>query len=896
MYSYPPVPSVRFLAAVAFTMALGPAPAPAAVTDVLSYGLSPSTEPGLRNSEPAISANGRYVAFVSSAPNLVVGDTSTLISPPDVFVFDRDTDTTTLVSLDSTGVQGSEGGYHPAISNDGRYVAFISWSPELVPADLNNAPDVFIRDRVAGTTTRASLDSAGNEGDGECIRPTITPDGRWVAFWSHATNLVTGDTNGFWDVFLHDRDTGDTIRVSVDSAGAEMDVEDTHPWEGPPAVSADGRYVAFRADATNLVAGDTNGVADIFVRDTQTNVTTRVSVDSIAAQADGESRWQVISADGRFVAFASMAGNLVAGDTNELWDIFVHDRTSGATTRVSVDSAGNERPYPWATQPVLSADGRYVAFVAPDVGWNDIFVHDRTTATTTRVSVDSAGNQGHGHAGSVAMSADGRYVAFQSLAPDLVPGDTNGSLLDGGHLGFRNAINASDIFVHDRTTGTTERTPDVAAPPPPGALLLGDGSSVPNGPRAVSLDGRYVAFESMATNLVTGDSNLVGDIFVRDSLLGTTQRVSVDSLGNEGDGRSAYPSISANGRYVAFESMATNLVADDTNGLSDVFVRDRATGQTTRVSVDSAGNPGTWGSHRPSISADGQLVAFSSWSELVAGDLNGASDVFVRDRTAGTTTRVSVDSLGVEGDWISEHPAISGGGRFVAFYSWATNLVIGDTTWFRDVFVHDRTTGATTRVSVDSAGNEADFFSGVETAPTISADGRYVAFDSWATNLVAADTNGASDIFVHDRTTGATTRVSVDSLGNQGAWESFAPSITADGRYVAFESRAANLVPGDWWDTNDVFVHDRTTGVTIRASVDSGGNQGFWDRDSYSAAISPNGACVAFASESVLVPLDANGIADLFLHCSVWPTLNVFADGFESGNVSVWSSSVGYTP
>ncbi len=223
-------------------------------------------------------------------------------------------------------------------------------------------------------------------------------------------------------------------------------------------------------------------------------------------------------------------------------------------------------------------------------------------------------------------------------------------------------------------------------------------------------------------------------------------------------------------------------------------------GTTTRVSVDSAGGQANdFSGAAPSISvdtsisADGRFVVFQSdATNLVAGDTNGASDVFVHDRQTGTTTRVSVDSAGHEATGLypaSGDPAISADGRFVAFDSNATNLVAGDTNSAYDIFVHDRQTGTTTRVSVDSAGNQANGYD-----PSLSADGRFVAFTSGASNLVAGDTNGASDVFVHDRQTGTTTRVSVDSAGWQAYSFSHLPSISADGRFVAFASNATNLV------------------------------------------------------------------------------------------------------
>jgi Tol biopolymer transport system component len=365
---------------------------------------------------------------------------------------------------------------------------------------------------------------------------------------------------------------------------------------------------------------------------------------------------------------------------------------------------------------------------------------------TERVSVDSAGNQGNLPSYSTAISADGRFVAFASDADNLVPGDTNGQ---------------TDIFVHDRKTGATERVSIDSA---------GNQGNLPSFDPAISANGRFVAFRSDADNLVPGDTNGGGppfgaDVFVHDRRTGATERVSIDSAGNQGNLPSFDPAISANGRFVAFSSFADNLVPGDTNGgdllfgAADVFVHDRRTGVTTRVSVDSAGNQANNGSLAPAISANGRFVAFSSDADnLVPGDTNGGggpfltgTDAFVHDHKTGATERVSIDSAGNQGNLPSYSAAISANGRFVAFSSDADNLVPGDTNGETDAFVHDRKTGATERVSIDSAGNQGNNFS---YSAAISANGRFVAFGSLADNLVPGDTNGQIDVFVHDRKTG----------------------------------------------------------------------------------------------------------------------------------------------
>jgi uncharacterized repeat protein (TIGR01451 family) len=386
---------------------------------------------------------------------------------------------------------------------------------------------------------------------------------------------------------------------------------------------------------------------------------------------------------------------------------------------------------------------------------------------------------------------------------------------------------------------------------------------------SISADGRFVAFSSEASNLVAGDTNGLPDIFVRDRGTNQTTRVSVSSTGTQGNSYSYDPSISANGRFVAFSSKASTLVAGDTKGFSDIFVHDRATGQTARVSVDSAGVQANGSSYEPSVSADGRFVAFSSEaSNLVAGDTNGKYDIFVHDRVTRQTTRVSVDGTGAEssGDY-TRSPSISADGRFVAFQSDASTLVAEDTNGAKDIFVHDRTTGQTTRVSVSSAGDQSNGNYSDSESPSISADGRFVAFQSDATNLVAGDTNGVKDIFVHDRTNGQTTRISVNSSGSQSTGNYYGskfPSISADGRFVAFASDAKNLVTGDTNEFPDIFVRDRTTGQTTRVSVSSTGAQSNYESDSPS--ISADGRFMAFeSSANTLVAGDTNESPDIFV-------------------------------
>lgn len=397
-------------------------------------------------------------------------------------------------SVSTAGAEGSGSSDTPALSDDGLIVAFASFAPDLVGGDANGVQDVFVRDEAGPTTERASLGDAGGEGDFAAGEPAIARAGEVVAFVSASTDLVAGDSNGEPDVFVRDLAAATTVRASVADGGGGAEADG--PSEAP-ALSEDGTRVAFASRAANLTAGDTNAVFDVFVRDLSTGSTERASVSGAGAQANAESREPSISGDGTLVAFSSLASNLVGGDSNGAFDIFVRDLSAG---------------------------------------------------TTRRVSLTNAGLQANGDSTRPAISRDGRFVAFVSTATNLVPGDVNG---------------VADVFVRDLAALSTARV-SVGS-----GGLGGDGAS---GRPSISADGRLVAFESAASNLVADDANGASDVFVRDAVGGTTARASVAADGTEGAGQSVRPSISADGARVAFASNAANLVPMDGNSAFDVFV------------------------------------------------------------------------------------------------------------------------------------------------------------------------------------------------------------------------------------------------------------------------------------------------------------------------------------
>lgn len=406
---------------------------------------------------------------------------------------------------------------------------------------------------------------------------------------------------------------------------------------------------------------------------------------------------------------------------------------------------------------------------------------------------------------------------------------------------------------------------------------------------SLSGDGRYVIFQSEASNLVLGDTNGKRDLFIQDRQSGEIARISIGNGGSEADGDTVGGAISEDGNVVAYQSLASNLVPGDTNsgapggGGADIFVYDRVKNETSRVSLVSltgtegtCSTPPTGGvrcnSFDPQLNLDGNLIVFGSlFTNLVSSDTNNVADIFLHDRTTKATERLSVGPGGLESDGVSGNPGISADGRYVIFESTATNLVGAgnDTNGVSDIFVHDRTTHQTVRVSVGVGGIESN---GHSFTPSISRDGRYIAFWSYADNLVANDTNGVADVFVVDWQSPTPTmrRLSVDANGIEGNAESRVPVLSRDGRYVVFESDASNLlgVGGDSNGLTDIYVADLQgigADAIKRVSVGETGGEALGG-PSVTPSISADGRFVSFASEAVnLESGDSNGVADVFV-------------------------------
>jgi Tol biopolymer transport system component len=415
------------------------------------------------------------------------------------------------------------------------------------------------------------------------------------------------------------------------------------------------------------------------------------------------------------------------------------------------------------------------------------------------------------------------------------------------------------------TVGLVAPVADAASPKTKRVSVKSNGGEVDKASfgSVITPDGRYIAFSSNSDDLAGNDSNGRTDVYVRDMQKKKTRLVSIRSNGAQGTEESTTPAISANGRYVAFETYAPNLFKGDMNEDFDIVIRDRKKGKTKLISKSSSGAKGDDGSVDPDMTPDGRYVVFlSRASNLVAGDTMGITHLYIHDRVKKTTKLISKSSSGKRGNGSSGSPSVSASGRFVAFESHADNLVPNDNNGARDIFVHDRKKNRTTIVSVRSDGTDGGFDRD-STHATISADGLTVAFASEG-DLAGSDDNGSMfDVYVHNRSTKKTRHVSVSSDGAGGNIGSHRPSISPEGRFIGFESEADNLVNGDDIGKLDVFIRDRKKGKTKRLSVGTNGSES--DGVSSNSSVSAGGRFVTFTSRAAnLIGSDGNGSSDVF--------------------------------
>lgn len=902
-----------------------------------------------------ISPDGRYVLFASTANNLVLTSSNRPIpalfpAKLNVYLRDRTSGKTILVSANITGTAGGDGDSFPAgISTNGQYVLFESAASNLFANDTNNTTDVFVRDLVNEATILVSMSTNGGVGNGDCGYSVMTPDGRYVAFVSAANNLVPGDTNGIPDVFVRDLQTESTILVSAGAIGRPVSASFPASASEAPAITPDGRYVAFYSTATNLVPGATN-VSDIYVRDLVSGITIWASESARAAAQSAQLGTRIvsynhaISDDGQFVAFAVSPWQ-VSGVPNR--GIILRYNTTGGFTNLVHTNVTESSGLPEDMLSLdMSSDGRFIAFVANTnitTGVTTcILVWDAQSGVTTLASGTLSNTV---PANSICQWPDldptGRFVAFLSSATNLTTNTLGGEyhlyvrdlqlgatmLVDEDGMGFGSGVSPGtapnltedgrlvafecadsdlvnndrnhsiDVFVRDLGSKVTEL---ISARHP--ALP----SATPNGLSSASgfsfnTNGRFAAFMSSADNIVADDTNRSSDVFVRDLVAGTNLLVSVATNGLlSGIGLSSEPAISADGRYVVFSSSAHDLVAGDTNNTQDVFVRDLQTGATTLVSVGI-----NQGAHSPAISSNGRHVLFRSRA-IIYGPPFSNENAFVRDLHTGVTHAMTMNGAPVA--------AMTPDGGFVAFAGQTGSAYVWDSQSASRVYTN--TSSVVSNIAISPQGNRlvyvaaaglsaadriaktnrliAPGLSGSRPGLRFSGDERFLAYANTAAS-VSMDTNGTYDVYLYDFETGANLLVSrgYDSsaaLGGVSDW----PDISSDGRFVSYRSVATNIVPNDSNGVPDIFLYDRQTGINILLSKNRFGDSSA-DSRSLAPVFSGNGRVLLFQSwASDLVAQDFNSSSDVFAFGLLYVTI-VPGESPGEGSTISWPAFPGQT-
>jgi len=666
-------------------------------------------------------------------------------------------------------------------------------------------------------------------GSGDSWAPIISPDGRYVLFASLANNLVV-TSNGtalpvsaalHLNVFLRDRTNGATTLVSVNPTGVCGGNGDSVPT----ALSTNGRYALFESRASDLAAGATNGLTEVFIRDLASDLTFLVSVSTNRGSAIGVCRGSTMTPDGRYVAFVSSAANLVPGDTNGIPDVFVRDLQLGVTTLASTGAqATNAYSLTGSESPDLTPDGRYVAFyttasnLVPGVATGgEIYIHDLVAGTNLWVSGAARALLGTSNAVSFnhVLSAGGDYVAYETCALPTPSWASGQGLI----LRFSPVTGLTDIVFTNAfvATGPAEDIRTIDMTP----------------------DGRFIVFVASLSGTVGASC-----ILLWDAQSGLTTLVSGDLDGNAPTNAICdTPMIDPTGRFVAFLSSATNLVTNSLVGDYHLYVRDVQAGTTTLVDAGTNGagsliNPST----APRLTADGNWLAFECLdASLVPNDRNHDYDVFMHDVAAGTTEMISVHaapfaSASANGPSAISSICVSTNGRWVAFTSEADNLGTNNTLGFRQVFVRDRLTGSNVLASVGTNGLAAD---GICSEPAISGNGCCVAFSSAADNLAVGNAEHTRNVFLRDLQAGTTTLVSVNANGTgPGNDLSESPQTSTDGRFILFLSKASNLASGSFAPgMENLFLRDMHAGATYALSSNG----------VISASMTPDGLLVAFA-------------------------------------------------
>lgn len=745
----------------------------------------------------------------------------------------------TLESVNVTTIaalQRSNGSSTPlAASRDGRYALFRSEASNLLAAgDANRVSDLFLYDAHADSLERVDVGGDGAQADVPFSgRASVSDDGRYVFFGSSASNPAAGTGAGILQIYVRDRVAGTTQLVSRGNDGQPFSAAVTFV-----DASADARYVLL-ATGLPLVGTDANGRYDVYRLDRSTGEYALVSVGIDGQAGNRDTTTAQFSSDGRYVVFMSASGNLVAGDANNFHDLFLRDMDTSVTQIVTRMTNGQPLAVgDYAYLPfgnALSDDGRYVVFnsfsaldPADTNGAFDGYRFDRNDASVRRVTFRTDGSQVGNYGAEISsLSADGATVLVESA--DNITGATS---FEGSARSYRVALGGSavdELRVRPWSWGDTVDS----------CLFAGDAAG-------------YCAFRS--NSLYTFDHDVFTNVYRVDLAPAAARHVSrpAGSPVAYADHDSGYNAVSASadGRYVVFDSMADNLVVPDVNRRLDLFLRDRAAGTTTRIARRPDGAESWCNVGRSVISADGRYVAFDSCDAL-GSSTSTEYQAYRYDRVTGETVLVSRSAGGQAGNLSSIVGGISDDGSVVAFTSYATNLTSDAANLYGEHYVRDLVADTLTLISRRPGGAVRG---GPSDIVRLSGDGRRVLFSHTSDDLVAGDTNGVADVFVFDRALDRLERVSVDAEGRQLSAASRANGISSDGRLVLFATVATELTGGSYFGH---YVRDDGSGALQLVNRDSAGVplQGFGR-----SLLSPDGNLVALIGAG-----DSDGISATLL-------------------------------
>lgn len=714
----------------------------------------------------SVSDDGRYAVFASPSQQRNWVGWSIVGSP---YLRDLHLGTTRPLSVMPNGSSGHSSDLNPQISGDGQFAMFISWL-SFVPADKSGSNDIYIRRLDSPQFALVSIGIDGREANGVCLDPTMSSDGRFIAFLSGASNLILEGENGAGNIFVRDMVAGTTKRVITGTP--ELRVYS-------PKISASGQFVVYCQAPANSEVG-----SNVYIKNLVTGQTNLVSA-GLDGEPAGSSFGPSVSSDGRYVAFRSRSK--ITTDSRQNRDaLYVRDMALGQTRFISETWVSNTHQ-----RSSISDDGGLVAYLPSEVPTNLIpkplgtvvFVEKVQTGEVTLVSLNNSLTRGNGNSGEPHISFDGTRVFFTSRATNLISGPT--------------PYDSSSVYVRDMNSRTT--------------TLLSEGMSneVANESSAgmvATPDGRFVLFTSRATNLVPGDNvqRTYSAVFLRNTLTGTTEMVSLNSDGVPANGWATAEGISPNGRYVAFHSRGSNLGQAG----EKYYVRDRQTGITSYI------GPAERPNHSRALVLSNTHVVFHSDDASLLPEFQGDSprlQLFARNLETGELKLISVATNGKPSRGGMEEPYLSLDGKHLAFSSLANDLVEGVTVVSPMCFVYSFESGKIELVSLTS---EELIPNSPCRTPSLSHDGRYVLFHSDASNLgppqTVFDPRGT---FVRDRALGITYQLPIRVFGGfrTGYHDYDIATLSADGKFVVYSANNEELVDSNIYGKHmvkDIYRHE----------------------------------------------------------------------------------------